>query len=163
MVEESTGTAGLGLRGGTHSSSVVPRVATGTVVCGDGGTCGVWGLSAVLGTGNSGVTRASEAGLTSPAGIAECWSVSAGFAAATKAERFRRSVPFLSWQGKIRLSQFSRLSPGHTELDLLSKLGHLVQVLAVPLLYDACQSCAVGSTDTSFPFLLLTGGLLSTH
>ena len=41
MVEESTGTAGLGLRGGTHSSSVVPRVATGTAVCGDGGTCGV--------------------------------------------------------------------------------------------------------------------------
>ena len=41
MVAESTGTAGLGLRGGTHSSSVVPRVATGTAVCGDGGTCGV--------------------------------------------------------------------------------------------------------------------------
>ena len=162
MVEESTGTAGLGLRGGTHSSSVVPRVATGTVVCGDGGTCGVWGLSAVLGTGNSGVTRASEAGLTSPAGIAECWSVSAGFAAATKAG-FVGVCPFLLWQDKIRVSQFCRLSPGHTELDLLSKLAHLVQVLAVPLLYDACQSCAVGSTDTSFPFLLLTGGLLSTH
>ena len=108
MVEESTGTAGLGLRGGTHSSSVVPRVATGTVVCGDGGTCGVWGLSAVLGTGNSGVTRASEAGLTSPAGIAECWSVSAGFAAATKAG-FVGVCPFLLWQDKIRVSQLPNL------------------------------------------------------
>ena len=36
-------------------------------------------------------------------------------------------------------------------------------MLAVPLLYDDCQSCAVGSTDTSFPFLLPTGGLLSAH
>ena len=93
MVAESTGTAGLGLRGGTHSSSVVPRVATGTAVCGDGGTCGVSGLCGVLGTGNTGVTCTGEAWLTSPAGIAECCSVSAGFAAATKAERFRRSVP----------------------------------------------------------------------
>ena len=38
MLAESTGTAGLGLLGGTHSSSVVPRVVTGTAVCGDGGT-----------------------------------------------------------------------------------------------------------------------------
>ena len=74
-------TAGFGLRGGTHSSSVVRRVATGTAVCGDRGTCGVWGLSGVLGTGNTGVTCTG------------CCSVSAGFAAATKAERFRRSVP----------------------------------------------------------------------
>ena len=48
----------------------------------------------MLGTGNTGVTCAGEAGLTSPASMAECCSVSAGFAAATKAERFRRSVPF---------------------------------------------------------------------
>ena len=48
----------------------------------------------MLGTGNTGVTCTGEAGLTSPAGMAECCSVSAGFAAATKAERFRQSVPF---------------------------------------------------------------------
>ena len=47
----------------------------------------------MLGTGNTGVTCTGEAGLTTPAGIAECCLVSAGFAAATKAERFRRSVP----------------------------------------------------------------------
>ena len=47
----------------------------------------------MLGTGNTGVTSTGEAGLTSPAGIAECCSVSAGLAAATKAERFLRSVP----------------------------------------------------------------------
>ena len=46
----------------------------------------------MLGTGNTGVTCTGEAWLTSPAGMAECCSVSAGFAAATKAE-FRRSVP----------------------------------------------------------------------
>ena len=47
----------------------------------------------MLGTGNTGVTCTGEAGLVSLASIAECCSVSAGFAAATKAERFRRSVP----------------------------------------------------------------------
>lgn len=39
------------------------------------------------------LTCTGEAGLTSPVGIAECCLVSAGFAAATKAEWFRRSVP----------------------------------------------------------------------
>ena len=47
----------------------------------------------MLGTGNTGVTCTGEAGLTSPVGIAECFSVSAGFSAATKAEWFCRSVP----------------------------------------------------------------------
>ena len=63
----------------------------GLAVCGDGATCGVWGFSGVLGTGNTGMTCTGEGGLTSPAGIAECCSVSTGFAAAAKAERFRRS------------------------------------------------------------------------
>ena len=48
----------------------------------------------MLGTGNTVVTCTGEAGLTSPAGMAECCSVSAGVAATTKAERFRRGVPF---------------------------------------------------------------------
>ena len=115
---------------------------------GDGSTCRVWCLSRVLGTGNTGVTGTGEAGLTSPTGIAECCSVSVSFTAATKAERFLWSVPLSVVtdqvrSGKIRVSKFS-LSPGHTALDLLSKPSHLVQVLAVPLLYDACQSCTVG-------------------
>ena len=45
------------------------------------------------GTSNTGVTGTSEAGLTSAAGIADCCLVSVSFAAATKAEWFRRSIP----------------------------------------------------------------------
>ena len=47
----------------------------------------------MLGAGNTGMTGTGEVGVTSQAGIAECCSASAGFAAVTKAERFRRSVP----------------------------------------------------------------------
>ena len=47
----------------------------------------------MLGTGNTGTTGTGEAGVTSQAGVAECCSASAGFAAAAKAERFRRCVP----------------------------------------------------------------------
>ena len=47
----------------------------------------------MLGTGNTWVTCTGEARLTLPVGITECCSVSAGFAAATKAEWFSWSVP----------------------------------------------------------------------
>ena len=110
-------------RGGTYSTSVALRVATGTAVCGDKGTLIVWGLDGVLRTSNTGMTGTGEAGLTSQSGKTGCCSAAAGFAAANKTERFRRSVPLSIASDKVRSVFLS--FPCHTAIPIFISYPNL--------------------------------------